>query len=139
VGKGESPEIGRAVAGGGEGVRGRERPGRVTISSPPAGSADAVAPVASAVPSVVAAAVAGEESGEGALVSFRSASLGMLSMGLGRVSKTWRNGGFRRGIRRGAIPDGFYRTSYKIGPGLNGGAYTPIWAARTGRHTPSRV
>jgi hypothetical protein len=53
-------------------------------SSPPAGSTAAVAPVTTAVPSVAAtAAVAGEERGEDVFVSFRSASLGLLSTGLG--------------------------------------------------------
>jgi hypothetical protein len=58
----QPPEIGHAAAGGGEGVRGGERSGRVTISSPPAGLAAAGAPVATAIPSVAAAAaIAGEE------------------------------------------------------------------------------
>jgi hypothetical protein len=83
VEKGKSPEIGRAAAGGGQEVPRGERSGRAMISSPTASLVAAVAPVATAVPSVAtAAAVAGEERSDGVLVSFRSA-LGMLSTGLG--------------------------------------------------------
>jgi hypothetical protein len=71
VEKGKSPEIGRAAAGGGEEVPRGERSGRAMISSPTAGLVAAVAPVATAVPSVAtAAAVAGEERSDGVWCRF---------------------------------------------------------------------